>query len=176
MKKLDLNITKIHALKIHKRKHDIGVKLVFSVNKQDDYYRHFLRETLTFAKPNFCLFKLEDYVQYLADDCEYDLSKDKVTYSFDKEVNGFSTLYLAPSPHGNLLRQSVEDLIEYKDAKLRLLPSGLFKYHEYLDNSNSVRGILKDLVRFKEGKRIGTTTTKECWLYTAIKSLDLHWN
>lgn len=174
---VNLNTTKIYLLKIKSNKHCIEVKLVFSVNKEDDYYELFIKETLEYTRPDTQLFKLEDYVQYLADNCEYDLTERKDPCVFTKiEGTEFSTIYLTPSPYSNLLRQNVEDLIQLNHPKLQLSPSGLFTYHEFVDNTNTCRGILRDLRRLQQGKEVNTRTTDECWLYKAIKALDLHWN
>lgn len=180
---VDLNITKIYLLKVKSRKYCIHVKIVFSINKEDDYYQLFVKDTLKYTRPDTQLFKLEDYVQYLADNCEYDSIADKEIILFTDDVEEdtdtsleYKTMYLSPCPFGNLLEQSVEGLIQLNYPKLQLSPSGLFTYHEFVDNTNTTRGILKDLRRLQSGKEVNTNTTDECWLYRAIKALDLHWN
>ena len=174
---IDLNTTKIYLLKINRKRHCIEVKIVFSINKEDDYYPIFLKETLNFSRPNNNLFKLEDYCNYLADNCEYDLIEDNKSALFiHKGDSEYSTIYLCPNPYSNLLEQNLEDLIQLNHPKLKLLPSGLFTYHEFVDNSNTCRGILRDLKRLQQGKELNTRTTDECWLYKAITALDLHWN
>lgn len=172
---VDLNTTQIYTLDINKKKHCIEVKIVFSIDKRDEYYRVFVKDTLNYTTPDHMLFKLEDYTQYLSDNAEYDLIDPQNTMLFTK-IEGSSRLYMTPSPHSNLLQQRVQRLIQYNYPKLELGSDGLFTYYEYVDNSNSAKGILKDLKRMKAGKKINTNTTDECWLFNAIKSLDLHWN
>ena len=180
---VDLNITKIYLLKVKQRKHCIHVKIVFSVNKEDDYYALFVKDTLEYTRPDNYLFNLNDYLTYLADNCEYDLIENKESILFTDNVEedtgkslGYSTMYLCPSPYTNLLEQRLEGLIQQNYPKLQLSPSGLFTYHEFVDNTNTTKGILKDLKRLQQGKEVNTNTTDECWLYRAIKALDLHWN
>jgi len=172
---VDLEKTQIYLLKTKKGKSCIEVKLVFSVDKEVKYYKEFLKETLKFTKPRNHIVTLEDYNNYLADNCSYDLIENKITSKFTRGETT-SALYLSPSPHSNLLYQSVNNLIEYNNTTLKVLPSGLFVFHEFLDNSNSVKGIVKDLDLFKKNKKINTITTRECWLLMAIKSLAIHWN
>lgn len=182
---IDLNTTKIYLLKVKPRKHDIYVKIVFSVDKDNDCYKEFIKNTLEYITPTNLLFKLEDYEQYLADKSEYDLIENKETMLFTKHTEedtkhgkelGYSTLFLVPSPHKNLLQQRVKNLIQNNDPKLKLAPSELFTYTEFVNNTNTTRGILKDLKRLQQGKEINTRTTNECWLLKTIKALDLHWN
>ena len=182
---VDLNTTKIYLLKAKPRKHDIYVKIVFSIDKDDYYYREFVRSTLEYTTPDTYLVKLEDYEQYLADKCEYDLisSKERILFIPNTEediIHGkelkYSRLYLSPSPHGNLLKQDIKDLIQYNETTLTLSPNGLFTFNEFVDNTNTTRGILKDLRRLQQGKKVNTTTTDECWLFRAIEALNLHWN
>lgn len=174
---IDLNTTKIYLLKVKPRKHDIYVKIVFSVDKSDHYYREFVRSTLEYTTPDTYLVKLEDYIQYLSDNTEYNLIEDKETILFKEPTKeGSMPVYLNPSPHKNLLQQRVKDLICYNTQILKLNANGLFTYSEFVDNTNTTKGILKDLKRLQQGKKINTITSNECWLLRSIKALDLHWN
>ena len=182
---IDLDSTKIYLLKVNKSKHCIYVKIVFSVDKSNDYYKYFAKKTLKYTTPDTLLFKVEDYEQYLADKCEYDLisSKERILFIPNTEedtIHGkelkYSRLYLSPSPHGNLLKQDIKDLIQYNETTLTLSPNGLFTFNEFVDNTNTTRGVLKDLRRLQQGKKVNTTTTDECWLFRAIEALNLHWN
>lgn len=119
---------------------------------------------------------LDDYTGYLSDECEYNLLEKKVTFTTTAQNNGTTILHLMPSPYRNLLGKKIQNLIQFNHPILFLDNEGLFNYYQFVDNSNTVRGIIKDLKRFYLNKSINTGTTKDYWLYNAIKSLYLHWN
>ena len=108
---------------------------------------------------------------------EYNLTENKETILFGEELpSGAVPVYLSPCPHKNLLDQRVRNLISYNHKILKLRVNGLFTYNQYLENTNTTRGILKDVRRLQQGKKINTSTSIECWLLRTIKALDLHWN
>ena len=177
MTNIDLYSTKIYELTINKKETCIEIKIVFSVNKKEEpIYKQFVQETLRFYNAMGVFVSLDDYTDYLSDECEYNLLENKVTFTTTAQSNETTILHLMPSPYGNLLRKKIQNLIQFNHPILFLDNEGLFTYYQFVDNSNTVRGIIKDLKRFYLNKPINTGTTKEYWLYNAIKALDLHWN
>ena len=174
---VDLNSTKIYLLKIKKDKHGIFVKIVFSVDKKDSYYKEFVKSSLTYTTPDTHLVKLEDYSDYLSDRNEYNLTENKEAVLIGEELpSGAVPVYLSPCPHKNLLNQRVRNLLIYNHKILNLSVNGLFIYNGFVENTNTTRGILKDLRRLHQDKKINTDTSVECWLLRTIKSLSIHWN
>lgn len=168
--------TKIHQLDINKNKYCIEVNLVFSIDIEDEYYSAFLADTLNFRKLDTNVFKLDDYVQYLEDKVKYDELNIEPLHTLESRKEGFIPIYLKPSPYSNLLHSSINNLIQLNHDYLSINEQGYFVFHEFVDNTNTTRGILKDLQRVFKGKEVNTRTTLECWLYRAIKALDMHWN
>ena len=172
MANIDLNATKIYELTINKKRHCIEIKIVFSVNKtEEQMYAQFMRETLNFHKAMGVYVNLDAYADYLLE--QYESMENKNTMP-SKETDNVSQLI--PNPTRNLVRKKIQNLIQFNNPILHLNKEGLFSYHQFVDNNNGTRGIIKDLERFYSDKSVNTSTTNECWLYNAIKALDLHWN
>lgn len=172
-----MDLTKIYTLDINKKKSCIEVKIIFSVNKKESFiYKQFIEATLNFHNAVGVFVTVDNYIDYLSDNCEYDLIEDKTILTSTVIDNNTEIVHLMPSPYGNLLKKKIHNLIQFNHPILNLDSEGLFNYHQVVDNSNTTRGILKDLKRFYLGKTVNTGTTNECWLFNTIKALDLHWN